>query len=74
MAARDVVDDEQPYYVCPDCRERITADEPGVVFAREQKEVTGMGQARQFADGMGGYFHAGCSPEAVGYARLPSSD
>lgn len=56
------------YTLCPYCGERVEPDEPGVVYAVEIREVRTFG-GRDFIDGMGGFFHPGCSPEAVGYAR-----
>jgi hypothetical protein len=62
---------DETYTLCPYCGERVEPDEPGVVYAAEQRELTAMGPTRQIVDGMGGYFHASCPPEAVGYARRP---
>jgi hypothetical protein len=63
------VDDGQPFTKCPYCDRRIEPHEPGAVYAVEQREVLAFGPTRELVDGMGGWFHAGCSPEAVGYAR-----
>ena len=64
-------DEEQPYTLCPYCDERVEPDAPGVVYAVEQVETLAMGPTRTIVDGMGGFFHPGCSPEAVGYVRRP---
>jgi hypothetical protein len=40
-----------------------------VVYAVEQREILAMGPTREIVDGMGGFFHRECPPEAVGYAR-----
>jgi hypothetical protein len=66
---------DEPFQVCPYCRERITPDEPGVVYACQQVDAPGFGQAHDWIDGRGGFFHADCPPEAVGYARraIPGS-
>lgn len=56
---------------CPYCREIVSADDPTAVYAVEQVEMIAMGPTRHIADGLGGFFHAGCSPEAVGYDRRP---
>jgi hypothetical protein len=63
--------DQEQFTVCPYCRERVEPGDPGVVYAVEQRELTAFGPTRHVADGMGGYFHASCPPEAVGYARRP---
>jgi len=63
--------DHETYTLCPYCRERVEPDEPGVVHAVEILDAPGMGQAYDYIDGMGGFFHTGCPPEAVGYARRP---
>jgi hypothetical protein len=59
------------FTVCPYCGQRVEPDEEGVVYAREQKDMPGFGQAHDFVDGAGGFFHPGCAPERVGYARRP---
>ena len=33
--------------------------------------MPGFGQSHDYVDGIGGFFHAACSPERVGYARRP---
>jgi hypothetical protein len=63
---------EEPYTVCRCCDERVEPDAPGVVYAVERHEVLSfwtMGPTRTIVDGMGGFFHPGCSPEAVGCER-----
>jgi hypothetical protein len=61
--------EDQTYKLCPHCESRVDPNEADVVYAVEQHEVTAMGPTRTIVDGLGGYFHAACSPEAVGYAR-----
>ena len=61
--------EDQTYTVCPYCDRRVDPDAEGVVYAVEQREVTTMGPTRTIIDGMGGWFHPECSPEAVAYAR-----
>jgi hypothetical protein len=62
---------EGTFMVCPYCGNRVEPDDEGVVYAREQKDVPGFGQAHDYVDGIGGFFHPGCPPERVGYARRP---
>lgn len=59
------------FTICPYCRRKIDPDEEGVVYAVEQVDTPGFGQAHDWHDGAGGFFHEACSPEAVGYARRP---
>ena len=65
------MDNEQTYDTCPYCGQWVKLDESGIVYGRAQVDVTGDGQTREWADGLGAYFHAACPPEAVGYARRP---
>jgi hypothetical protein len=62
---------DETFQVCPYCRKRIDPDAEGVVYACKQVDVPGFGQAHDFIDGEGGFFHPGCSPERVGFARRP---
>jgi hypothetical protein len=62
-------DEQETFTVCPYCRERVEPDDPRAIYAVEQVTLTAMGPTRSLVDGMGGYFHDGCSPEAVGYVR-----
>jgi hypothetical protein len=59
-----MTDDEHP--ICPNCGEAVDPNDPGVVYAvpaTSDHEV-------------GGFFHPGCPPSAVGYApqTLPGVD
>lgn len=60
---------DEPYTLCPYCRERVEPDDPGVVYAVEQREILTMGPTREIIDGIGGFFHPGCPPEAIGWVR-----
>lgn len=58
---------DEPYAVCPACGKRV---EPGVIHAVEVV-MPGKKQEQELDEGRSGLFCTGCSPEAVGYARLP---
>jgi hypothetical protein len=60
---------DEPYTLCPYCNRRVDPDEPGVIYAVEQVEVVTMGPNRTNVDGIGGFFHPECSPEAIGWVR-----
>jgi hypothetical protein len=62
---------QETYTLCPYCRERVDPDESGVVYACEIRDVPGFGEGHHYVDGLGGFFHPGCSPERVGYVRRP---
>ena len=64
--------DDQPYTKCPYCDERIEPDETVAVYAVERRKVTASGPTYTWVDVIGGWFHEGCPPEAVGYARRPA--
>jgi hypothetical protein len=66
-----VEDEERPFTCCPDRGEKVSPDDPNVTYAVEQRRLTAMGPTHTIVDGMGGYFHPGCSPAAVGYAQRP---
>jgi hypothetical protein len=66
-------EDTGTFTKCPDCGERIDPREPGVVYAVPREEVATMGPTYTMVDGIGGYFHEWCSPEALGYERRPHS-
>lgn len=61
------------YTVCPHCGRRVEPDAPDVIYARKQVDVPG-GQQHDVVDGEGGFFHFGCEPGDVGYARRPPPD
>lgn len=67
-------DDQQPYTICPYCKKRVEPAEEGVVYAVEQVDMPGFGQPHDFIDGRAAFFHAGCPPERIGYARRPRPD
>ena len=57
-----------PHTRCPYCGEIVDPSDKSVVYAVESAEARTMGGS-QLVYGVGGWFHAGCPPEAVGYAR-----
>jgi hypothetical protein len=58
---------DEPYTLCPYCNERIDPGDPTAVYAVERREVVTMGPTRTMVDGIGGFFHPYCPPDAVGY-------
>jgi hypothetical protein len=64
----------ETFTACPLYHRPVDPEAPGDVYAVEQVDLAGMGQAQDFADGMGGFFHPECPPERVGYARRPRPD
>jgi hypothetical protein len=67
----DFSDSNDTYAVCPHCGRRVEPDARYVLYARKQVDVPGFGQRHDFVDGKGGFFHFGCEPGDVGYARRP---
>jgi hypothetical protein len=66
------VDDEAiTYTTCPICQERIDPTDPSLLYGFEQKDVTGFGQSRAMADGLGGYLHEECFPGLASYRPAP---
>ena len=61
--------DEQTFTTCPHCGAEVDPDDPNTVYGVEQATYVAMGPTHHVADRFAGYFHEGCSPEAVGYAR-----
>jgi hypothetical protein len=49
----------------------VNPDDPNAKYGVERQRLTSMGPTYDIVDGMGGYFHPGCSPAAVGYAERP---
>jgi hypothetical protein len=65
------VENDETFTVCPYCRGVVDPGDPTATYAVAQVELIAMGPTRHIADGLGGYFHAGCSPEAVSFERRP---
>jgi hypothetical protein len=61
--------DNPTVHICERCREVVEPDDPGVVRAVEQKDVSGFGK-REVIDGLGVYFHEGCFPHGDPGYRL----
>ena len=61
--------DDETFTICPYCEQRVEPDDPGVVYAREQRVIETFGPTREVVDATGGFFHAGCPPEAIGWVR-----
>jgi hypothetical protein len=63
--------DEQAgtFTACAYCGRRVDPTQPGVTYAVEQVPVPGMGDLN--TDGIGSYFHPGCSMAAAGYEERP---
>ena len=53
--------DDETVHICESCRQIVAPDDPGVVRAVEQVDVSGSGK-REVIDGLGVYFHEGCFP------------
>jgi hypothetical protein len=66
--------EDETFTLCPGCGQRVDRDEPGVRYGVEQKRTATMGGTFNI-DGMGGFFHPGCSMQAVGYVErdVPNS-
>jgi hypothetical protein len=62
-------DDDQPFTICPTCRERIDPADPALVYGFKQVDVTGFGQTQEWADGQGDYFHPDCFPGLPSYRQ-----
>jgi hypothetical protein len=61
----------ETHTVCAYCGRRVDPTQPGVTYAVEQVPVPGMGDPDALTDGIGSYFHPGCSMAAAGYAERP---
>lgn len=60
----------ETHSICEACRETIVPGAPGVVKAFRQVDVTGFGQQREMADGLGVLFHEECYPHgSTAYRR-----
>jgi hypothetical protein len=57
-----------PHTRCPYCGEIVDQSDKSIVYAVESAQARTMGGS-QLIYGKGGWFHADCPPEAVGYAR-----
>ena len=60
------VDDQQPFFICELCRERVDPADPDVVRAYEMREVRSFG-AREMVQGLGTYFHRSHFPGGSSY-------
>lgn len=56
-------------HICEWCREILEPDDPAVVRAVEQRDVSGFGR-REVIDGLGVYFHESCFPHGDSAYRL----
>lgn len=65
---------EGTFTTCPLCGQRVEPNADGVVYAVEQVDVPGFGQAHDFVDGRGGFFHPGCPPERIDWQRRQRSE
>jgi hypothetical protein len=61
----------EPHTVCAYCGRRVDPNQPGVTYAVEQLGAPTMGDPDGVADGLGSYFHPGCSMAAAGYEERP---
>ena len=62
----------ETFDICETCRERVEPSDPDVLYAVELKEVGGFGTGREYAEGLGVYFHEWCYPEGSRlYRRKP---
>ena len=61
--------DDATIHICEGCRQILEPDDPGVVRAFEQKDVSGFGR-REVIDGLGVYFHERCFPHGDPAYRL----
>ena len=57
---------DETFTLCPYCREVVEPDGPGVTYAVELKQLDTFGGS-EWVEGMGGYFHPGCSSDALGW-------
>ena len=66
--------EDETLSLCPHCGQRVEPDQPGVRYGVELKRMETMGGAFTTVGG-DGYFHPGCSMEAVGYVErdVPNS-
>lgn len=61
---------DEPYTICPVCRQPITEDEPGVIRACEVVRTSSFQVGDEAHEGIGALFHADCWPLAgPGYRR-----
>jgi hypothetical protein len=60
----------ETHAVCAYCGRRVDPNQPGVTYAVEQVATSTAGD-HGVADGLGSYFHPGCSMAAAGYQERP---
>jgi hypothetical protein len=60
----------EPHAVCAYCGRRVDPNQPGVTYAVERVATPSMGDDG-LVDGLGSYFHPGCSMAAAGYEERP---
>jgi hypothetical protein len=58
---------DNPYIACEWCREPLKPDDPNVLRAFEQIDVTAMGTGKQPQDGLAVLFHRVCFPGGTRY-------
>ena len=60
----------ETHAVCAYCGRRVDPNGAGVTYAIQRAQTpTLVGDAPSIEDGLGSYFHAGCSMAAAGYAE-----
>ena len=62
--------DTETYIVCPYCREVIDPTDPSATYAVPLTRARTFG-GTGWTEGIGGYFHPGCSPAALGWRTKP---
>ena len=62
-------EDEPADSVCPCCGKPVDPDAAGVIFAREIVAVPSVEGLPRRLEGRGAFFHVGCPPELIGWAR-----
>ena len=62
-----IVENVETFTICPYCREVVDPHDPTATYAVEQIQYVGSDRRVISRTVLGGYFHAGCSPEAVNF-------
>jgi hypothetical protein len=62
--------ENETFTLCPYCREVVDPTDPNATYAVELRRADSFG-GTDWLEGLGGYFHPGCSPDALGWHTKP---
>jgi hypothetical protein len=62
--------ENETYKVCPSCREVVDPTDHTATYGVELVRADTF-RGTDWLEGLGGFFHAGCSPEAIDWRTKP---